>query len=234
MTLRILVVDDEAPARERLKQIIAGIPGYEVVGEAQNGNQVAELVATLKPQVVLLDIRMPGLSGLDLADLFAKQRQHLGVIFVTAYDQHAVDAFDLDVDDYITKPIRPSRLERALGRVRERLQVDSEPVRTLAIPVLDQWVFLELKDVMYAVVQSGSLDIHTGDRVYYVPWTLSQLEEKMGHRHAFVKANRQTLVNLSYAHSLAINESGTGLLKLQNGDRIATSRTATRLIKSRF
>src|SRR3954454_4477613 len=114
--MRVLIVDDEAPARSRLRQMLAGHPDLEVVGEAETGIQAMELTATLSPDLLLLDIQMPGCTGIDLAACLPVPRPH--IIFCTAYDQHAVDAFELHAVDYLLKPISRVRLEQALERVR--------------------------------------------------------------------------------------------------------------------
>ncbi len=114
--IRTLVIDDEQPARERLKQLLSAHPDVEVVGEADDGVQAAEQIAELSPDLVLLDIQMPGASGLDVAASLGKPRP--AVIFCTAFDQYAVDAFELSALDYLLKPVNRARLAAALDRVR--------------------------------------------------------------------------------------------------------------------
>jgi len=131
--IRTLLVDDEQPARERLKQLLAAHPDVEIVGEAEDGLQAAERIAELAPDLVLLDIQMPGASGLDVVASLGKQRP--AVIFCTAYDQYAVDAFELSALDYLLKPVNRARLAAALDRVR----VSSDPPgRDRAIEKLTQ------------------------------------------------------------------------------------------------
>src|SRR5258705_6795550 len=113
---RILIADDEAPARARLRQILAAHPDLEIIGEAETGPRTMELAAQLKPDVILLDIQMPGCSGIDVVASLPHPRPH--VIFCTAFDQHAVDAFELHAVDYLLKPISRARLAKALERVR--------------------------------------------------------------------------------------------------------------------
>ena len=116
--IRTLVIDDEQPARERLKQLLSAHPDVEVVGEADDGVQAAEKIAELTPDLVLLDIQMPGASGLDVAASLGRPRP--AVIFCTAFDQYAVDAFELSALDYLLKPVNRARLAAALDRVRAR------------------------------------------------------------------------------------------------------------------
>jgi two-component system, LytTR family, response regulator len=112
--MRILIADDEAPARARLRQLLASYPDVEIIGEAETGAQAMELTERLKPDLLLLDIRMPGCSGLDIAASLPSPRPQ--IIFCTAYDEHAVDAFELAATDYLLKPISRARLEQALRR----------------------------------------------------------------------------------------------------------------------
>src|SRR6185295_13319062 len=114
--IRALLIDDEQPARERLRQLLGAHADVEVIGEAEDGVQAAELIAEREPDVVFLDIQMPGLSGLDVAASLGARRPL--VIFCTAFDQYAVDAFELSATDYLLKPVNRARLAAALDRVR--------------------------------------------------------------------------------------------------------------------
>src|SRR5687768_15501931 len=134
--IRTLLVDDEQPARERLKQLLAAHPDVEVVGEADDGVQAIERIAELTPDLVLLDIQMPGASGLDVAGSLGHPRP--AVIFCTAFDQYAVDAFELSALDYLLKPVNRARLAAALERVRTRSASAKAPARDRAIEKLTQ------------------------------------------------------------------------------------------------
>src|SRR5688500_2022111 len=128
--IRTLLVDDEQPARERLKQLLAAHPDVEVVGEADDGVQAIERIAELTPDLVLLDIQMPGASGLDVAGSLGHPRP--AVIFCTAFDQYAVDAFELSALDYLLKPVNRARLAAALDRVRASAAARSAPAHVPA------------------------------------------------------------------------------------------------------
>src|ERR671912_580379 len=116
--IRILIVDDEQPARDRLRQLLAAESDVEIVGEAEDGVQTLERVSELVPDLLLLDIQMPGLSGLEVAASLGRPRP--AIIFCTAYDQYAVDAFELQAVDYLLKPVNRARLQAALNRVRHK------------------------------------------------------------------------------------------------------------------
>ena len=118
--MKILVVDDEQPARDRLKQLLADEAGYEVVGEAGNGGDAIKLSAELHPDIVLLDIRMPGLDGIETARHLNSLPAPPAVVFTTAYDEYAIDAFDARAVGYVLKPVRRSRLSAALQHLLAR------------------------------------------------------------------------------------------------------------------
>jgi two-component system LytT family response regulator len=114
--MRTLIVDDETPARERLKRLLAGIKGIELVGEAVDGAQAVEMVETLSPDLVLLDIQMPGLDGFGVIEALEDPPP---IIFVTAYDEYAIRAFEVNALDYLLKPFSRARLEKAIRRAQE-------------------------------------------------------------------------------------------------------------------
>src|SRR5512133_2194510 len=114
--MRVLIADDEAPARARLRQLLAAHGDVEIVAEAETGTQAMDLAAEHKPDLLLLDIQMPGCTGIDVAACLPEPRPH--VVFCTAFDQHAVDAFELNAVDYLLKPISRARLAQALDRAR--------------------------------------------------------------------------------------------------------------------
>jgi len=117
--LRVLIVDDEEPARDRLRRMLATIDGIEVAAEAADGSEALERIEAERPDLVFLDIEMPGLSGIEVAKRLAPPRPR--TVFCTAYDQYAVQAFDEDVADYVLKPVSQVRLTRAIDRVRRML-----------------------------------------------------------------------------------------------------------------
>lgn len=157
--MRVLIVDDEAPARLRLRQMLAAHADVEVAGEAETGVQAMELAVRLKPDAILLDIQMPGCTGIDVAACLPAPRPH--IIFCTAYEQHAVDAFELNAIDYLLKPISRARLGQALERVRS-LAPDSHE------EALDQAARKQRSGPARFLVRSGAHYVVVGEaRVLY-------------------------------------------------------------------
>src|SRR5438046_3827255 len=130
MDLRAILVDDEQLARDELGYLLGQIGGVEVIGQAGNGIEALTVINTLEPDVVFLDVQMPGLTGFEVARRMLDAQAAPHVIFVTAYDQHAIEAFEVNAVDYLLKPVDPARLELAVGRARRRVSSDRTHDRT--------------------------------------------------------------------------------------------------------
>jgi two-component system LytT family response regulator len=232
--MRVLIVDDEMPARKRLAQMLVQHPDVEVAGEAETGPQAMELVAGLKPDVLLLDIQMPGSSGLDVAACLPAPRPH--IIFCTAFDQHAVDAFELHAVDYLLKPISRARLSQALDRVR------SIAGPAASRPALDDVVrmqrsgaarFLVKQESRYLVVPESRVLYFSSDggltrliaekAEYWMDPTLNELEERLDPTR-FFRISRAALINLNSVAEVCPMPGGFGEVVLKSGQRLEVSR----------
>jgi two-component system LytT family response regulator len=231
--IRALIVDDEAPARSRLRQMLAAHTDVEVAGEAETGVQAMELVRELSPDLILLDIQMPGSSGIDVAACLPQPRP--AVVFCTAYDQHAVDAFELNAVDYLLKPITRARLAQALDRVRSA----AGPARETA---LDQAVrahrgqparFLVRNAARYLVVgeasvlyfrsEGGLTRLVAEGGCYWLDPTLTELEQRLDPGR-FCRVSRAALINLNAVAEVQPMPGGAGEVVLKNGERLEVSR----------
>lgn len=220
---RILIVDDEAPARARLRQIVASQPGFEIAGEAATGVEAMKLVADLKPDLLLLDIQMPGCSGIDV-----RPRPH--IIFCTAHDRHAIDAFELNAVDYLLKPISRVRLADALQRVRARPDRDAAldnttragPARFLVRNASHYLVVGESR-VLYFASENGLTKMIADSAQYWMDPTLNELEQRLD-RARFFRISRAALVNLSAIEQVVPLPGGAGEVLLKNGTRLEVSR----------
>ncbi len=207
--MRVLVVDDEAPARERLKSLLTAIPGAECVGEAGDGAAAVAAARELNPEVVLLDIRMPGMDGMAAARELARLEPQPTVIFTTAYGEHAVEAFEAEALDYLLKPIRRERLERALQRAGA---VTEEPQgeyllsrlhgRELRVPV-EAVRYFQAAD---KYVSAYYLD-DDGEHEAILEESLKSLEERFG--AALVRIHRNALVAHAYLRGIEQRGDGT-------------------------
>jgi DNA-binding LytR/AlgR family response regulator len=228
--LRVLVVDDERPARDELTFLLQRDPR---VGRVHPADSAAEALRVLQDEdvdVVFCDIRMPGLSGLELAQVLARFREPPRVVFVTAHEEHAVEAFELDVVDYLLKPVRESRLAEAVRRVVDASSTPSTEPADDSIPVELGGVtrFVRLSDVRYVEAQGDYTRLHTpsGNPLIRVP--LATLEEEW--RDAgFVRIHRSHLVAL--AHVSEVRSDGGRVTVVVGSEELAVSRRHTRELR---
>jgi DNA-binding LytR/AlgR family response regulator len=244
MAMRTLIVDDETPARERLKRYLASVEGAEVIGEAKDGVQAVEMIEAQSPELVLLDIQMPGLDGFGVIEALEDPP---AIIFVTAYDQYAIRAFEVHALDYLLKPFSRERLAKAIDHAREalaeghdlgaqlrplleglaaegryltRLAVrDRECIRVLDADGID-WIGIEDEQVM----------VYVGDQVYPIRRTLTELEARLDPK-CFFRAHRSAIVNLDRVQEVIPWFKGSHILRLTTGAEVDLSRMQARALR---
>ena len=195
MKIKALLVDDEAPARSELRYLLASHPEVEVVGEAASAAEALTLAPDLLYDVVFLDVEMPGLTGVELAPLVRDRADPPAVVFVTAHEHYAVDAFAVEAFDYLLKPVDPDRLARVVERLRERSTESALPVAKIAVVAGGGSELLDFDQVHYIQADGDYTRVHTYDRSYLSTASLGELEEKLGPR--FSRIHRSYLVNLA-------------------------------------
>ena len=194
--IRALLVDDEAPARSELAYLLAGQAGVHVVGEAASAREALDLARDLAPDVVFLDVEMPGLSGVEAAPLVRERTDPPAVVFVTAHERYAVDAFAVEAFDYLLKPVDPDRLARVVERLQERSVENVLPVERVPVVSAGGTELLDYDQVHYARADGDYSRVHTYDRSYLCTASLGELEERLPSSR-FVRIHRSYLVNLS-------------------------------------
>lgn len=205
--LRVLVVDDEALARSRLRSLLADIdvPRSMVVAEAADAVQAMQQVQHLAPDLVLLDIHMPGTDGLALARAIQALPHPPALIFVTAHAEHAVDAFEVEALDYLTKPVRLERLRTALHKMQRK----AATLPAAPEPVADDWLVIQdrlrteripVSEVIYFKAELKYITVRTALRSYILDGSLNELEEKYGPR--FLRIHRNALIARHAARAL--------------------------------
>ncbi len=215
--LRLFIADDEEPARERLKELLADIAAElptRVVGEAQNGLEALERAPGSGAQVLLLDIEMPGLGGLELARHLARLEDAPAVVFVTAHDRHAVEAFELNAIDYVMKPVRAARLAAALRKAQaagapspERLaRADPRAREYLSVTERNRIVLVPVRDIIYLKAELKYVTLRTREREHLVEESLVALEREFADR--FVRIHRNCLVARSGIRSFERTGAG--------------------------
>jgi two-component system response regulator LytT len=194
--IRALIVDDEAPARSELRYLLAAHPEVHVVGEAADALEALELAHDLSYDVVFLDVEMPGLTGVEAAPLVRERRNPPAVVFVTAHERYAVDAFAIEAFDYLLKPVDPERLARVVERLRERSSENAVPVEKIPVVAGGGTELLDFDQVHFVQADGDYSRVHTYDRSYLCTASLGELEDRLpGGR--FVRIHRSYLVNLS-------------------------------------
>jgi DNA-binding LytR/AlgR family response regulator len=251
--LRVLVVDDEPLARTRLKRLLGDIERVEVVGEAGSVPEAAPLVDRLTPDLVLLDVQMPGEDGFAL---LSRIRHRPAVVFVTAFDHYAVRAFEEHAVDYLLKPFRPDRLAAAIDRVRATLARPDELARQLqqvlasvgsartersetlerfTVRIGQKQLIVRADDVLWFGAEDKLVFAATAADRHYVNFTLDELERKLDPAR-FVRVHRSAIANLDHAAALRPGFAGTWRLQLDDAARteVPVSRSRARQLKDRL
>jgi two-component system LytT family response regulator len=230
--IRALVVDDEPLSRRAVRQMCARHPDVTVVAECRNGVEAADVLRHSIVDVVFLDVKMPGLTGLDVA-----RRRHGTqlplVVFVTAYQEFALPAFDVDATDYLTKPLNPARFERALDRVRTQLALTppasptpaSEPafLRDLVVRFRDRDVRLPAASIEYIAADDVYAAVHSQAGVHHVRQSLDLLEERLD-PSLFVRVHRSFIVQIDRVIAVRRAPHGRRTLVMRSGAEVPVSR----------
>jgi DNA-binding LytR/AlgR family response regulator len=194
--IRALLVDDEAPARSELRYLLAQHDDISVVGEAASAGEAIALAHELRYDVVFCDVEMPGLTGVEATPLVRDRRDPPAIVFVTAHEQYAVEAFAVEAFDYLLKPVDPARLARVLDRLRERTRDTTAPVEKVPVVAGGGTELLDYDQIHYAQADGDYSRVHTYDRSYLCTASLGELEEKLpGGR--FARIHRSYIVNLA-------------------------------------
>lgn len=241
MSIRTLIVDDDAPARGRLRQLLADQGDVEVVGEASSGTEALAAVEAQRPHLVFIDVRLPGLDGLAVARAL-RHRPLPVVVFVTAFGEHGCEAFESRALDYLLKPVERGRFLEALDRVREalearRLALGRERGAAEAPPPLggagrDRFavrsggriVFLKLSDVRWVESSGNYVRLHTGEGTHLVRSTLSAVEARLDPEQ-FLRVHRSIIVNLDWVTEVRPWFHGELAVVLRDGSNLNLSRT---------
>jgi two-component system LytT family response regulator len=240
--IRMLLVDDEELARSTMRRALAAIPDIEIAGEAGNGVEAIETIAELRPDAVLLDIEMPGFNGFEVVQQLANPPI---IVFVTAYDEYAVRAFDANAIDYLLKPVQPERLEKTLARVRERLAARAPeqnkgvaeiarqrggPIRRLAARRGKRIAIVPLREVNRIEIEDKLVFACTPTERLLIEKTIGELETLL-EPSGFLRISRGELVNLDKVSELMPWFSGTWRVRLSNGEERDVSRERAKQLK---
>jgi len=232
--MKAMVIDDEPPARRELRRLLTGFPWVEIVGEAGNVDQAAGMVEALTPELLFLDIQMPGGSGFDLLT----RLEHLPeVIFTTAYDEHAVRAFEVDALDYLLKPIDPARLAEALGRVKSaqaaRTPQPGAVLEQIFVRDGSRCWFVPLREVRLLSSEGNYIRLSWGKTRPLLGRALAALEHRLD-PNRFFRANRRQIINLDFIENVELGVNGRLHAQLRDGPEVEISRRQARLFKTKM
>ena len=225
--LKVLVVDDEPLATERLQLLLARVDGVDLVGTAADGEAAVRMAEALQPDLLLLDVAMPGLDGIDVARALTGRRPAPAVVFVTAFDQFAVAAFEVEAVDYLMKPVDSSRLERALARTRQYLETRSAtqagPVQPTSSHLDEFWatdlsglVRIAARDIDRISAERDYMRLHVGTRSWLIHHSMSALEDGLDPA-IFVRLHRSAIVRRDFIAGFQRNPSGRWIARLADG-----------------
>jgi two-component system, LytTR family, response regulator len=233
--MRAAIIEDEPLARVELRRLLQPHPSVEIVGEAANIDEAKKLIHSTSPDLLFLDIHMPGGTGFDLLE----QLEHVpAVIFTTAYDEHAVRAFEIDAIDYLLKPIEPERLADAIGRMqaltatRENKQVTREILEQLFVRDGPRCWFVPLHEVHLISSEGNYVRLHWKQAKPLFGKSLVNLEQRLDPK-LFFRANRQQLINLQFIEEVDVGVGGRLHIQLRGGPEIEVSRRQARLFIER-
>lgn len=239
--LKVLIADDEPLAAERLQLLLARAAGVDLVGTASDGEAAVRLAEGLGPDVMLLDIAMPGMDGIDVARALAERRPSPAVIFVTAFDQFAVAAFEVAAVDYLMKPIEPARLMTALDRARVHLRHRGEEAALSAPPsafLEEFWasdrtglVRIAARDIDRITAERDYMRLHVGARSWLIHHSMASLEDRLDPQ-LFVRLHRSAIVRRDFIAGFSRNPSGRWIARLGDGSEQPVGRLYADRVRS--
>lgn len=236
--LRVLVVDDEPLAVERLQLLLARIDGVEMVGAANDGEAALKLAEEVAPQLVLLDIAMPGMDGIDIARALSESPVDPAIVFVTAFDNFAVAAFDVAAIDYLMKPVLPERLARGIDRVRAHLAAGGRKptgpapthVEEFWVPDYSGLVRIAARDISRITAERDYMRLHVGQRGWLIHRTIAKLEEELDPA-MFIRVHRSVMLRRDTIASLYRDGGGHWTARLSDGGEQRIGRSYVDAVK---
>jgi two-component system LytT family response regulator len=224
---KALIADDEPAARRGVRQLLAAFPEFAVAGECRNGAEVLEALNTSEPDVVFLDIQMPGIDGFEVIKRRTVERMP-AVVFLTAFDQFAISAFETEALDYLVKPVSEVRFAATIKRLLKRLQSNSGAPHNETIVVSNARgaTVLHFNEIDWIEAAGNYTQLWVGTRSYFLRESLQTLEQRV-EPHGFVRAHRRALVRLDAVRELRRTRAGAYFAVLENGVRVPVSRRRT-------
>lgn len=243
--IRTIIVDDEEPARQLLRRYIAEIPNVELVAECSNGFEAVKSITELKPDVVILDIQMPKLSGFEVIELLDDPPF---ILFSTAYDEYALRAFEVHALDYLLKPYSVERLKEAFERVKERLaqrtpqklhslaekvQENASPLERILVKEGSKVVVIPVNSISYIEAQDDYVALHAEGKKHLKQQRMAQLE-KLLDSSKFIRIHRSYILNIEHLYRIELYAKDSRLVILRDGTKIPVSRSGYKKLKAQL
>jgi len=238
--INAVIADDEVLARHKLRQLLREETEFEIVGESATAAETIDLVRLTKPDLLFLDIRMPGMDGFDIIGALSADPDFVlpRIIFTTAYDRYAIRAFEIHAVDYLLKPFTVERLRSAVERAREQIQAsaaapssngaadaqDSPYTKRIVFKSRGRILFLHVSDIRWIGAEENYVRISTESESHLLRETMTRLEEKLDPQ-MFLRVHRSSIVNLQYVKEVRTEKDGEFAVLLANGQKIAMSRS---------
>ncbi|HEY8462137.1 MAG TPA: response regulator [Blastocatellia bacterium] len=230
---KVLIVDDEPAARRGVRQLLAAFPEFTVAGECRNGAEALAALETSAPDVVFLDIQMPGMDGFEVIRRRSLERMP-EVVFLTAFDQFAIRAFEVEALDYLVKPVSEARFAATMKRLMKRLRSPSATRDEIIVVTTSRGATaLKISEIDWIEASGNYAQLRVGSRGYFLRESLQLLEERMG-KHGFVRAHRRALVRIDGVRELIRDQAGAMVAALNCGARIPVSRRRSAAFAAAF
>jgi two-component system LytT family response regulator len=238
--LRILIVDDELLARQRIEDLLAKEPGVEIVGTASNGDDAVEAIARLRPEVVFLDVQMPGKTGVEVVEAVGVEEMP-AVIFTTAYDRFAVKAFEISAADYLVKPFDDERFLQALRRARKTIELKKtgpdaprpEYLERIPVELRGQMRVVPVSRIDYVTASGPYAELHVEGRTFAIRERMQALEEQLDPA-VFMRVHRSVIVRLDRIDTLRRASGGDYAVRLKDGTELSVSRSRREELERRL
>ena len=226
-TLRVVIVDDELLARQRIEDLLAKEPNVEIVGEARDGNEAVDVIRELRPDLVFLDVQMPGRTGMEVAEELGAGALP-ATIFTTAYERFALKAFDVAAIDYLVKPFDDERFAQALARARKAIEARPAPkheyLERIPVESRGQIRVVPVALIDYITASGPYAELHIGDRTFAIREKMQTLEEKLDPA-VFFRIHRSAIVRLDRIDTLLHAAGGDYAVRLKDGTELSVSRS---------
>ncbi len=245
MTIKCVIIDDEQLARELLKEYIQNIPEITIIGEAAKGTDAVELIDEAQPDLIFLDVQMPGMTGFDVLDEITHDPY---VIFTTAYDQYAIRAFEKNAVDYLLKPLDEDRFKLAINRIMERMKLEQNNVGELLLDMktenrtsYDSHIFVQkseklinlaVEEIMFLEASGDYTILSTKADQFVSSSGIGKLEEILN-PEMFIRVHRSTIININFLKEIEKHFNGGMIVKMHNGKSFPVSRTYAKLIRKK-